>query len=254
MQIRSELKALLYLLLAMQLQSLAVFAAGDDEIGSPLDHFVHDHPSPMIDFAAIDAPHYQSPVTIDLTGDTFGSNEASSSSSSHMQPVMAQAMPEPPATSVVVPRLGVSLVPENEKWHIKRSLKTRLAQARIDHSTFTLQEPLFHVRDVHLEILRRQLQHQIDSKQAVYLTPTWDYRGRIVAIPIHRDRVKEMVIESQKTGRVGWAIVSVHPGPPPTMTYISYALLDVPDRGSFVNKLTNSRNVKALKDYLVPRA
>lgn len=153
----------------------------------------------------------------------------------------------------MVPPFGETILPEKEFWHIERMLKVRLNQAHVDFTSLRLVPPLQDTRHVHLDMLRSQLQLQVNSKQAVYLTPTIDHRARIIAVPIHRDTLKMALVEREDTGRVGWAIVGVRPGRLPEMTWFAYALLDVPNRRIFVNSLINSRKVKALKDFLIPR-
>ncbi|KAJ1036419.1 hypothetical protein NDA13_000299 [Ustilago tritici] len=154
----------------------------------------------------------------------------------------------------VVPKLGETDLHEWELWHIQRMLKYRLHQAKINPFTLRLLPPMHDVRHVHIDIIHKQLQLQVNSKQAVYLGPTVDHQGEIVAIPIHRDAVKEAVIDAEENGKVGWAIVGTKFGPHPAITWFSYALLDVPDRKAFVDNLKNSNNVKALENFFRPVA
>lgn len=221
----------------------------------------HDHPSPLIDFAALDSPHHghDEPVAnsdggLPLTDTTApAAGEATSSYGGIARPSESPPSPNYPDLEqlhTIVPTFGETAIPYKERWHLERMLKFRLSQAHIDFRTLRLVDPLEDTRHLHLRILQSQLQLQVNSKQAVFLGPTEDHQARIYAVPIHRDTVKEALIEKEKTGRVGWAFIAVRPGLRPEMTWLSYALLDVQSRRTFVENLMTSKNVKALKDIL----
>ena len=160
---------------------------------------------------------------------------------------------EPPSV-LVPPFIDIPPIPNQEPWHMCRQFRYRLAQLDIDHRSLAL---LNHRADFigdHRTVLRDQLQAQVGSKNALSLTPTMDHKGRIYAVPIYRDSVKEALIGSRSYDHVGWALVGIWQGAQPSIGWYGYALLDVRDRASMIRKLQSSGRVKALSDLLRPRA
>ncbi|SPO29931.1 uncharacterized protein UTRI_06224_B [Ustilago trichophora] len=166
------------------------------------------------------------------------------------QPSPLQPSPDLEEPFVKVPELSEMAIDELELYHLRRTLQNRLMRAGIPPLSLTTEDVLEDVRHIHLELLREQLQRQIDIKHFVFLGPSLEPNVRFYAIPILRDRVKETLIERAATGRVGWAFVAVNLGKNPQMKWIRYGLLDVTGRKMFVKNLAAISNAHKLDDVL----
>ncbi|GAK67295.1 uncharacterized protein PAN0_017d5522 [Moesziomyces antarcticus] len=157
-----------------------------------------------------------------------------------------------PSSVQFPPFIDVAPIPEHEPWHMYRQFRYRLAQLDIDHRSLALLNPRADFVGDHRTMLRDQLQAQVDLKIALHLTPTIDHGGRVYAVPIIRDSVKEALIGSKSIHNVGWALLGIWPGRQTSVAWLGYALLDVRGRASFIKKLQDSGKVKVLADLLKP--
>lgn len=245
-------RALTCVLVSFLVQSTATSPTGDPSVSPLIDlsspepvhqeiPHIHAYPDPQHHGVAMHGtyvPHYTLPAAPPPAPEHAGPSV-----------VNHPGIEEP---LVVVPRLQEEPQNEMELHHIKRQFEYRLAQVGIEPKTVELLPPLSDVRHIHLNIIHSQLQLQVNSKQALYLGPTIGHTGRIFAVPIHRDMVKEAVIDSDKNRKVGWVVVGVKSGRQPQMTWLYYALHDVKmeDRRTFVERLIRSKKVWTLKDAL----
>ncbi|GAC97940.1 hypothetical protein PHSY_005528 [Pseudozyma hubeiensis SY62] len=164
----------------------------------------------------------------------------------------------PPATvthseaTSAVPSLKEILVPVMEQWHILRSLGNQLVKLRINPGNLRMAQPLVDARPFHLRFLQQQLQRQLYTKHAVYITPDMTHTERVVALPTESEKFKKAVVELQPSDpeRVSWALVSVKPHPHTSVTWLGYALLDVPSRDILNRSLEEGRRIKTLAEHL----
>lgn len=259
--------------------------AGLDEEHNVLDYHspaAATQSSPYIDFSALPAisehllamqaqnhppaimpPHEQmigSSVTafMDRSGSSEGLSslpvDVPSSSLPSGRPPRPPAKAPTPDPSVALPSLRESSVPREEYWHIWRDFRYKLDRLRVNPGSLKLSQPLEDVRHVHLEFLQRQLQLQTNAKRAIFLTPDLEHKDRIVAVPIQSQQFTSTVLELHPTDTVGWAILRVKPHPRPAIWWLSYALLQVPDRDVLENVLENGKRVRTLEHFLKPPA
>ncbi|CBQ70081.1 conserved hypothetical Ustilaginaceae-specific protein [Sporisorium reilianum SRZ2] len=271
---RSLIQVLLLLITAAALFLLRAAAVEDGE--NPFLDYHHDadfdHSSPSFSFHAVaepshqdhavhpdsvrsaaggstftlnfDAPHPFHPVArVDVPGDI-----PSSSRSGHIQ--MRPSRSPAPKQQIFVPPIEVEEIPDREEWHITRTLKYKLDRLRIPPGSLKMAFPQDDVRQIHLGLLQRQLQLQLKSKQVIPLGPTVNHDGRLFATPIQNQVLGATVIRMEPEQNVGWAIFSIRYRPNPTMTWQRYALLEVPNLGSFTGLLERHRRVGTLEDYL----
>lgn len=165
---------------------------------------------------------------------------------------IALDIPSSSERPIVVPPIRVTALPENELWHIWRTMRYKLDRLRINPATLQMAEPLPTVRLIHLDLLRNQLQTQVNLKRALFVTPTADHKERIFAVPILNDHFRDLVLDAEKTHKIGFAFVAIRGGPVPAASWCGYALLNMPDRAGFESILEQGKRVRALSDYLRP--
>lgn len=268
-------------LVATYLLNEPVLAAGDDEKGKGLEpsSFIFESSGPARLSGASSVPRRRSRLSAMGSPSTPGSSSnpgfvshpgSSSNPGSSSAPGMssdplvvsdpAQAAPPPtiPEIEIVPPSvhfppfINIVPIPEHEPWHMYRQFRYRLAQLDIDHRSLALLNPRADFVGDHRTMLRDQLQAQVDLKHALVLTPTIDHGGRVYAVPIFRDSVKEALIGSKSHQNVGWALIGIWPGRQTSVAWFGYALLDVRGRASLIQKLQDSVKVKVLADLLRP--
>ncbi|KAJ9476090.1 hypothetical protein PHBOTO_006166 [Pseudozyma hubeiensis] len=194
-----------------------------------------------------------SPI-VDLTESSSGSPEPSPDipSSSRLIPSLPPAGVTHSEATSAVPPLKESFVPVMEQWHILRSLGNQLAKLHINPSNLRMAPTLVDARPIHLRFLQQQLRRQLLLKHAVYLGPDLTHSERIIALPIEDEKFKRAVVELQPSNpeRVSWAIVSVRTRPHTSVTWLGYALLDVPSRNILNKSLQEGKRIKTLAELL----
>lgn len=208
---------------------------------SPRSRFVEDPGLPSVGPAAVSAR-------------LSGANTDVPSSSRHLRRLHSSpraGFQQP--INVRLPVLHEAPLPQEEYWHIFRSFRYKLDRLRLNPATLKLSQPLKDVQRIHLDLLHTQLQLQIDSKQAVFITPTADHKARIIAIPIQSEHFKNTIVELHPSQKVAWAILSIKNHPQTVVTWLSYALLEVHDRETLEDVLKNGHRVRTLGNFLTYR-
>ncbi len=76
-----------------------------------------------------------------------------------------------------------AVVPEQELYHLWRTMRYKLDRLRINPSTLRMAQPMPEIQPIHLSLLRNTLQKQIDLKRVIFVAPTVDHKARIFAMP-----------------------------------------------------------------------
>ena len=141
-----------------------------------------------------------------------------------------------------------------QKNHAVFRLGYRLIEYQRDHKTFAVHSPLGFARPFHFIKLRDHLESTMDFKHVVFLGPTSDRQGRLLAIPLNRAAlVREHFNPSGHTPRFEWAIAGVYPiryRAPPRLELYAYASHREPDILGLIHILPASSDVQSLRYFL----
>lgn len=141
-----------------------------------------------------------------------------------------------------------------QRLHAAIRLRYRLMEYERDHGTFAVHSPPASALTFHLVKLRDHIDSTLDFKQAIFLGPSSDRQGRLLAIPFHRPTlVRELFDPSRDRPRFEWAIMGVYPirrSTAPRLELYMYASHQEPHVLGLIHKLLASRDVQSLRYFM----
>lgn len=159
-----------------------------------------------------------------------------------------------PPPGPMVPGIVYTTATEEQRYDSFYRLANRLLQIQRDINTLQSHGPLPNVKATHLDVLRKYLERVAGMKQALFLHPTPDRKGRIVAVPMYKlQRLRELLDPNLDSLRKGWAILGVYPaenGASPRIELHAYATHWELHPINLLRTLEASNDVRSLRYFM----
>ncbi|SJX65731.1 uncharacterized protein SRS1_10058 [Sporisorium reilianum f. sp. reilianum] len=146
------------------------------------------------------------------------------------------------------PRSGLvaRALPKSERGRALQRLRYRLNEYGRDGDSLQREDPVQLTPNPHLYQLEQHLKQTLHEKKAIFLSPSRDLQGRLVALPY-------AITTGSGPVRLTWAILEVHPSfpsQPSHLRWYDYASHVELDRRILEEELARSSDVKTLKQFL----
>lgn len=192
-------------------------------------------------------PHEADPKIEPWDGMSSGSAAGPHSSLSQVAHDLAQASPET-LYAAELPPITFRPVGKSHMGTTLNRFANRLRQYQRSWHSMRWEKPLPGV--LHLEKLWHHLSSTIEWQYAVFLDPTPDRQGRILATPILNRRFHVEVLDPDwSVIRVPWAIFAAYPnknGAPAKLQYIAYMSHEERQHLDLVRRISRSHDSKSL--------
>ncbi|CBQ70080.1 conserved hypothetical Ustilaginaceae-specific protein [Sporisorium reilianum SRZ2] len=146
-------------------------------------------------------------------------------------------------------RFGKARATKPERGRALQKLRYRPNEYGRDGGSLQREDPVQLTPNPHLYQLEQRLKQTLHEKKAIFLSPSRDLQGRLVALPY-------AIPTGSGPVRLTWAILEVHPSfpsQPSHLRWYDYASHVEPDRRILEEKLARSSDVKTLKQFLTRR-